>query len=122
MVAKDSKGVKSEGPVWSFTTMDYKWKFETGDWVYLSPAIGKDRTICVGGLGIPISMLFPWHVVDLPMVHGICFIMIRITPAPMDTRVGNNLNPTTSAGLGRSYMIKTVEMNKPLTSHLVAAP
>jgi len=51
VVAKDKYGIKAESPVWKFKTKflyNLKWKFETGNYVYSSPAIGEDGTIYVG--------------------------------------------------------------------------
>ena len=54
VIAKDDKDAKAEGPVWSFTTIEEpiegteKWKFETGNGINSSPAIGTDGTIYVG--------------------------------------------------------------------------
>jgi outer membrane protein assembly factor BamB len=52
VVAKDGKGSETEGPIWSFTTLEegtVKWEYNTG--IILScPAIGPDGTIYIGSM------------------------------------------------------------------------
>jgi len=54
VVSKDEKGERYESELYKFKTQAWKldlklkWKFETGDSIYSSPAIGEDDTIYVG--------------------------------------------------------------------------
>jgi outer membrane protein assembly factor BamB len=43
--------MKTKSSVWSFTAIkpgSLRWKYETGDWIDSSPAIGEDGTVYVG--------------------------------------------------------------------------
>ena len=57
VVVKDGKGKSSSSDVWNFVTGDstpsvsngdIKWKYETDNQIYSSPAIGSDGTVYVG--------------------------------------------------------------------------
>lgn len=51
ILIKDRKRMKTKSSVWSFTAIkpgSLRWKYETGDWIDSSPAIGEDGTVYVG--------------------------------------------------------------------------